>query len=53
MKTATNLTDTPADTDTLTARDWQAVMDIMDNPFLKPCERDGALLERGYKVVKV
>lgn len=32
---------------------WQVVSDILDNPFIKPCERDGALLERGYKVVKV
>lgn len=53
METATNLTDTPADTDTLTARDWQAVMDIMDNPFLKPCERNSELHKHGLRLIKM
>lgn len=32
---------------------WQVVTDILDNPFIQPCERDGALLKCGYEVIQV
>lgn len=54
-----NQTDTPARLDTPAEPQksepmpdfWQVVTDILDNPFIKPCERDRALFEQGYKVV--
>ena len=50
--TATN---TPATTDSepLTANDWQAVIDILDNPFIKPCERKQALHEQRLRLVRL
>ena len=50
--TATN---TPATTDSepLTAKDWQAVIDILDNPFIKPSEREQALYEQGLRLVRL
>lgn len=47
--------DTPAEPTSLKSEPmpdfWQVVTDILDNPFIKPCERDRALFEQGYKVV--
>lgn len=47
--------DTPAEPTSLKSEPmpdfWQVVTDILDNPFIQPCERDTALLERGYRVV--
>lgn len=49
--------DTPAKQDNAQVTDpvkkdfWQVVTDILDNPFIQPCERDGALLEHGYRVI--
>lgn len=50
--TATN---TPAtnDSEPLTVKDWQAIIDILDNPFIKTCEREQALYEQGLKLVRV
>lgn len=53
-----NQTDTPARLDTpnttgepIPAHFWQVVTDILDNPFIKPCEREQALYEQGYRVI--
>lgn len=44
--------DTPNTTgEPIPAHFWQVVTDILDNPFIQPCERDRALFEQGYKVV--
>lgn len=51
----TDTTDTPATTDSepLTAKDWQAIIDIIDNPFIKPCEREQALHEQGLRLIRI
>lgn len=50
--TATN---TPATTDSkpLTVKDWQAIIDILDNPFIKPSDYEQALNEQGLRLIKI
>ena len=43
---------TPTQSEPITAQDWQAVIDIIDNPFIKPSELEQALLEMGYRLIK-
>lgn len=43
-------TTTPTNSETILA--WQAVTDILDNPFITPSELNKALLKMGYKIVK-
>ena len=47
--------DTPAPQDTHQPSPdfWQVVSDILDNPFLKPCEREQALHEQGLRLIKI
>ena len=43
----------PLDTPAPQADFWQVVSDILDNPFIKPCEREQALHEQGLRLIKM